>query len=253
MTSSEKTLAIVLRVVEFSETSVVVTLFTQQFGKVSALAKGARRPKGPFESALDLLSLVRIVFLHKSSESLDLLTEAKLERRFRSASRDLGRLYAGYYVAELLHELTDRGDPHPALFEAADEALQSIDAGVPLPTVVLRMELSALQEVGHMPTLDRCAACSDAIRPTPDRVAFGMMAGGLLCDKCRHGQRQVVSVSHEALEVLRILSESVPSTWKSMEVPLAVRGELRGVMGNYLSHLLGHRPRMHELLGYLAK
>ncbi len=61
--SAEKTLALVLRVVEFSETSLIVTLFTRDFGKVRGLAKGARRPKGPFESALDLRSLCRIVFL----------------------------------------------------------------------------------------------------------------------------------------------------------------------------------------------
>ena len=87
--ASEKTRAIVLKLVEFSETSCVVTLFTEDFGKVGALAKGARRPKSAFEGALDLLALVRIVFLRKSSDALDLLTEAKLERRFRSAQRDL--------------------------------------------------------------------------------------------------------------------------------------------------------------------
>src|SRR5688500_11330984 len=102
---AEKTLGIVIRVIDFSESSAVVTLFTRDFGKVGALAKGARRPKGPFESALDLLSVVRVVLLRKSSDALDLLTEAKLEQRFRAASRDLARLYAGYYVAELLLDL----------------------------------------------------------------------------------------------------------------------------------------------------
>ena len=118
--SSEKATAIVLRVIEFSETSSVVTLFTRDFGKIRALAKGARRPKGPFESALDLLGLCRIVFLRKSSDALDLLTEAKLERRFRPPGGDLSNLYAAYYVAELLNELTDDYDPHPELFDAAD-------------------------------------------------------------------------------------------------------------------------------------
>ncbi|MFM7928683.1 MAG: DNA repair protein RecO, partial [Pirellula sp.] len=82
--SLEKTDAIVLKTVEWSETSLVVTLFTRDFGKISAIAKGARRLKSPFESALDLLSLSSVVFLKKSGESLDLLTEAKLLRRFRS-------------------------------------------------------------------------------------------------------------------------------------------------------------------------
>ena len=136
--SAEKSLGIVLRVVDFSETSCVVTIFTRDCGKVRGLAKGARRPKGPFESALDLLALVRLVFLRKSSDALDLLTEAKLERRFRGAERGLARLYAGYYVAELLDALTDDDDPHPELFDAAEQALRALESAVPTAPMVLR-------------------------------------------------------------------------------------------------------------------
>src|ERR1700730_17326878 len=137
--STEKATALVLRVIEFSETSSVVTLFTREFGKVRALAKGGRRPKGPFESALDLLALCRIVFLRKSSDALDLLTEAKLERRFRPARGDLAALYAAYYVAELLQELTDDHDPHPQLFDAAEQVLAALAQGGTVASSVARV------------------------------------------------------------------------------------------------------------------
>src|SRR5687768_4572953 len=177
---SEKTRAIVLKLTEFSETSCILTLFTEDFGKIGALAKGARRPKSAFEGALDLLALVRIVFLRKSSDSLDLLTEARLERRFRAAQRDLSRLYAGYYVAELLSELTDTGDPHPELFAVADQTLLSLDEGHGVPESILHFELTALRHVGHLPSLDQCAACGRDVATQNDspaksgRVAFGM-------------------------------------------------------------------------------
>ncbi len=196
--ASEKTVAIVLRVVEFSETSCIVTLFTRDFGKVGALAKGARRPKSPFESALDLLAICRIVFLHKSSDALDLLTEAKLERRFRNTQRDLSRLYAGYYVAELLRELTDAGDPHPDLFEAADAALWELEGPTEYARVVLRFELTALRLLGHLPALEGCAACGQTLE-LAGRHPFAMAAGGLLCPACRPGHRQVVSVTATTL------------------------------------------------------
>ncbi len=247
--SAEKSLAIVLRVVDFSETSCVVTLFTRQFGKISALAKGARRPKSPFESALDLLAVCRIVFLHKSTDALDLLTEAKLERRFRAAASNLSRLYAGYYVAELLNELTDDGDPHPELFDAADHTLLALDGNDELAPLVLRFELTALRLLGHLPSLDACVVCGQDV-PAEGRVAFGQLAGGVLCRTCRIGQRQVVSVSAGAIETLRRFAQP-DDEWRR-GINSRIRGELRGIVNHYLNNLLGHRPRLQPYLSTLA-
>lgn len=249
--STEKSLALVLRVVDFSETSVIATLFTRDFGKIHGLAKGARRLKGPFESALDLLCLSRLVFLRKSSDALDLLTEAKLERRFRAAARDLSRLYAGYYVAELLDELTDDGDPHPELFDFACETLAALDSGPePVSGVLMSFELSALRVLGHLPLLDQCVECGTEMNGS-GRVAFGMLAGGVLCARCRPGKPKVVSLSGAAWQMLRDYARC-DEPRPSGEPDRRAYGEVRGVLNQYLSHLLGRRPRMHEYLGVLA-
>src|ERR1043165_4338396 len=65
--STQKAEALVIRQTDFSETSKVVTFFTREHGKISVIAKGARRLKGPFEAAIDLLTVCRIVFIRKSS------------------------------------------------------------------------------------------------------------------------------------------------------------------------------------------
>ncbi len=149
--SAEKSEAIVLRVVDFSETSCVVTLMTRDFGKITALAKGARRRKSPFEAALDLLAICRIVFLHKTSGAMDLLTEAKLERRFRSGSKDLNRLYAGFYIVELLRTLTEENDPHPELYDLAINSIMAIDGQLErreeIGFELLRFELAGAEDI----------------------------------------------------------------------------------------------------------
>ena len=249
--STEKSLAIVLRVVEFSETSVITTLFTEDFGKIGALAKGARRPKSPFEAALDLLAVCRIVFIHKSTDALDLLTEAKLERRFRSSTRDLSRLYAGYYVAELLHDLTDPGDAHRLLFQAANQTLLELDQGQPVQALVLRFELILLHELGLLPSLDTCVGCGVPVEII-GRVAFGLLAGGILCNACRSGHRQVISVSAGSLKALQRYATPESDLWRRVEVDQRIGGELRGLLNRYLTHVLGHRPKMHKYLGMLT-
>jgi DNA repair protein RecO (recombination protein O) len=245
---AEKTDAIVIRSVDWSETSLVLTLFTRDFGKVRGLAKGGRRLKGPFEAALDLLGLSRIVFLRKSSDALDLLTEAKLVRRFRPAGRNLSSLYAGYYVAELLDGLTDDYDPHRDLFDLADETLQALSAGEPVGRWTLRFELCALRTLGHLPSLDRCVEC-DAEVPPAGRVAFGQLDGGVLCARCRQGKQQVAMVSGGTLRVLAQMAQPGGQIWRRLEIEPARLGEVRGLVNRYLCNLLGHKPRLHEYLG----
>src|SRR5206468_3273681 len=123
---AEKAQALVLRTTDWSETSRIATLWTREFGKVRVLAKGGRRLKSNFENALDLLTLCRIVFLRKSSSSLDLLTEAQVVERFPRLRSDLPALYAAYYIAELLSDWTEDYDPHPLLFDEALATLRTL-------------------------------------------------------------------------------------------------------------------------------
>jgi DNA repair protein RecO (recombination protein O) len=246
VSSTEKTDAIVLRTVDFSETSCVVTLFTRGFGKISALAKGARRRKSPFEAALDVLSICRIVFIHKSSDLLNLLTEAQLERRFRAAQFDLSRLYAGYYVIELLTALTDDGDPHEELFDLAVTVIRTIDSHEPFVVELLRFEIRMLSILGHQPALHNCVSCGRAIPENVSGVSFGMIAGGVLCDQCRSGNRHVIRLSRDGLIGLRRLSKN-NATWKSGEYTKSI-GEMSAVIRQFIVNLLGFQPRLHPYL-----
>ncbi len=243
----EHATAIVLRLVPWSEASYVCTLFTREFGRVRAVAKGARRRKGPFESALDVLSLCKVVFLRKSSDALDILTEAKLQRRFRLRGRELAGLYAGYYVAELLAELTDDYDPHPELFDLADQTLAALQTEPQVGRLVLRFELTALRLLGHAPSLTRCAECGAAIGGE-GRVAFGQIAGGVLCARCRPGKRQVVSLSQAAWQALVTLARPDEAGWWQAPLARGTLGEVRSVMNHYVAGLLGHEPRLQPYL-----
>src|SRR5438309_6360252 len=157
---AETALALVVRTTDWSETSRIATMFTREFGKVRVLAKGGRRLKSNFETALDLLTVCRIVFLRKSSGSLDLLTEAQVAQRFARLSADLPALYAGYYIAELLSDLTEDYDPHPRLFDEAVETLHALGSPeVAAGQRLARFEVVLLQELGYSPVLDACAAC----------------------------------------------------------------------------------------------
>jgi DNA repair protein RecO (recombination protein O) len=179
------------------------------------------------------------------------LTEAKLLRRYRPVGRDLAPLYAGYYVAELLDALTEEDDPHPELFDLADETLVALAAGESVAKWVTRFELGGLRLLGHMPSLDTCAECGNPVTPA-GRIPFGQFDGGVLCSRCREGKKQIVLLSAGALKAMAQLADPDRLTWRRMEIDARSLGELRGVMNHYLVNLLGRKPRMHEYLGRLG-
>ncbi len=241
-----RSLALVLRTVEIFETSLVATLFTRELGKVAGLAKGGRRLKSSFQGGLDLLGVSDIVVLHKASEALDLFTEASPVERFPSLRRDLAALYAGYYIAELLTELTDFHDPHPTLFDAALVTLRHLGEPNLRDRRVLRFELACLRELGLMPVLDACAHCGAWVDASGGASYwFGLATGGVLCPSCRPGQPHVATVSGQTLDALAVLASPGPA-WRSLDTAI---GPLRATLGAVISHHLGRRPRLLPYLG----
>ncbi len=257
----EKAQAIVVRTYAYSETSCITTVFTREYGKLRALAKGAWRPKNAFDSALDLLSICQVLVLRRSSGGLDLLTEAALERRFR-VGRSLAGFYGGMYLADLLDALTAEADPQPEMFDAVETALIALSAdvsadpptpadiaAVPPPVVVLAAELALLQAGGHGPAVGRCSGCGTRLDPAA-RAAFGMLDGGALCPACRRGKNNVVAISAAGTATLRAAAaRAVGRARGSVSTEERVLGELRAVMNTFVAHTVGRRLKSARHLG----
>jgi DNA repair protein RecO (recombination protein O) len=248
--AAEKTEAIVIRLADFSESSRVVTLFTRQFGKVGAIAKGVKRLKGPFHAALDLLSVCEVVFLRTSSSGLDILTEAHLRQRFNASSGVLNNLYAGYYVAELLDALSEEYDPHPALFDESVDVLGRLSLGAPLAPILLRFELILLREIGQLPSFDQCVVCGESV-DVAHKVGFKMSQGGVICRKCYGDEAPRYEISMDAVKVIQRFAEGSPESWQAVSIGSGQLNEIRAVVNSVVRHILGRRPKMHSYLSIL--
>jgi len=274
---AETALALVVRGTDWSETSRITTLFTREFGKVRALAKGGRRLNSKFEIAFDLLTVCRVVYLRKAHGGLDLLIEAQVAERFPHLRTDLHALNVGYYVAELLADGTQDYDPHSELFDAAIGVLRGLGSsprptgavtggvgggGPPQQTTapvgrgedrdpVSTFELVWLKQLGYSPRLDACAVCARGLPvppPSSVRVVFSPEAGGVVCPNCSPGVRDRRPLSDPAWAALSALSAGADDRDPPPIIPPAIRREVRAVLGQTVSFVLGRRPRM---LAYL--
>jgi len=252
----ERALALVVRATDWSETSRICTLFTREFGRVRGLAKGGRRLKSSFEMALELLSVSQIVFLRKAHGGLDLLTEARSDRRFPKLRTNLLALNAAYYIAELLSDGTQDYDPHPILFDGALAALGRLgsadspaSSALSVAATVSAFELVWLRELGYSLRLDACVACNRALPASNDasaRVGFSPGAGGAVCRDCRAEFRDASDIADAARSALVALA--VPDRPADGLLDAPSRRGVRSLLGQMVSSVLGRRPR---LLGYV--
>lgn len=250
---AEAVRALVVRGTDWSETSRIVTLFTRELGKIRALAKGGRRLQSTFEIALDLLTVCDVMVIRKGQGGLDLLTEARVVERFPQLRADMRCLYAGYYVAELLADGTQDYDPHPDLFESAVHFLHALTPGQDRDTLNLQrvaFELVWLQELGYRPRLDACAACGAVMSPAQDgqRIGYSPSAGGVVCPRCFRTVHDLRMLGSATWQCLREFLNGAYQQEIPAGIPGAVQAELRLVLGQAVSFVLGRRPK---LLTYL--
>ena len=148
----------VLHSYPYQETSLIVELYTREFGRIGVVAKGAKRPHSPLRSVLMPFHALTLDWSGKSE--LKTLRTAEWRGAFRMLQ---GRaLICGFYLNELLLKLLHRDDPHDALFDAYEQTLQALLEGAEHAVVLRCFEKRLLSELGYALILDREA---DTQRP----------------------------------------------------------------------------------------
>ena len=135
----------VLHSYPFKETSLVVELFSQQFGRVAAVAKGARRPRSAMRGMLQSFQLLSGTWSGKN----ELKTLHSLDWAHGLVNLQGEALMCGFYMNELLLRLLPREDAHEALFDYYQATLSTLSQTTALATHLRRFELKLLQELGY--------------------------------------------------------------------------------------------------------
>jgi DNA repair protein RecO (recombination protein O) len=142
--------AILLRAQPVTESSLLVTWFTREFGKLKTLAKGARRPKSPLRGKLDLFYQDEIIFLRSQRSDLHLLHDCFVEKAHARLRDSVTALTAASYVCELVEAATEAEDPNAALFDLLAETLGHLEKQVGA-VLLLWFEARLLAATGWRP------------------------------------------------------------------------------------------------------
>lgn len=193
--------SLVLHRTDLGEHDRILTLYTREKGKLSAVAKGSRRAASRLSGATELFIEARMQLAE--GRSLDIVTQCEIQQSFSGLRTDLQRLARATYFCELLDRFTGDRDEASSeeLFDLTVGALHLLQRSEGYHDgVVHAYELQLLATLGYAPVLDRCVVCGG---PSGQRGGgFSPALGGAVCPADRSRASDVVVLTPEAAEML---------------------------------------------------
>ena len=175
--------AFVLRTRPYGESDRIVTFITEQHGKLTGIAKGAKNSRRRFAGTLEPFVRIQVVFRHRTGSDLAFLLRCDLLGVLRAFTRDLDLFAAGSYVLELTDRMVFAHESGREVYALVKDALTLLDAGAPIEPVLRAFELHLLGATGYAPALDRCRTCGASAEPGA-RIYLALERGGLVCRGC---------------------------------------------------------------------
>ncbi len=179
-----KTLAVVLRISPFSNTSHIVTWLTPEYGKITTVVKGACRPKSLFLGQYDLGYTCELLFYTRERGGIHIIKECSPLKERSSLRTNWRAAFCLSYICHLSSLVSVEGVHHRELYDALISVLDFLDSGSKsLSGGVLWFELRLAQVIGIAPRLSHCVACNRTLGGIRN-VFFSPARGGLVCLSC---------------------------------------------------------------------
>ena len=218
--------AIVTKRTKLGEADRILTLYTPDYGKVRAVAKGSRRTNSKLGGHVELLT--HSLLLLAKGRNLDIITQAQTIQGFLPLKEDLRRMSCGLYITELIDSFTAEDEGNRQIFELLKETLDQLSQAQKSDTIVRYFEMHLLEFTGYRPQLQQCANCGGALKPVQNY--FSSSQGGALCGDCSYEEPIVLPLSLNALKVLRL--------WQNCNFENAVKVTIKPELALELEQLL---------------
>ncbi len=239
-----KTPAITLKSRKWGEGDRIVTFYTLRFGKLRGVARGARKMKSRFGSALEPFVHCELNLFEKANDHLHRVTQADIKEPFTALREDLERMAAAARLANLVNAITAEGDQSVQKFETLLAGLRALQAGHDPGLTALLFQVKLLGLSGYQPQTDHCTVCGTDTRNGEGGkgVRFSPVAGGLVCDACA-GRRPDggLMLSQGSVAFLQKAAQLMPEALTRLTVAGPMRRELDITVEAYVTVIAGKR------------
>jgi len=242
---------IVLSARDLGETDRVLSILSRERGKISAVAKGAKRPTSKLAASSQPFCYAAFQFAE--GRNLDVVTQGVPRNAFYPIRASLQKIAYASYFGELVNAFTEERSPSPRLFDlllAALSALTSAADDSGLAVLARAFELRLLALSGYAPQLTSCSSCG---RKVSGGAFLSNAVGGLVCPGCAAEGDAARYLSAGALAAMRLLARSSPAVLPPIGLTRAQVAQIEAGLRAYIEYHLDRKIRSARFLHEFAK
>ncbi|MBD0379117.1 DNA repair protein RecO [Paenibacillus sedimenti] len=239
---------IVLRSMDYGEGNKIISLFTPELGKVSIMARGAKKMKSRHAAVTQLFTYGDFVFF-KQSGQMGTLNSAEIIEAHHALREDLYMSAYASYLVELTDKMLGDEEGSSYLFEQVKAGLAAIEEGKDMQIVVHLYEMKMFDLAGYLPVTDACVSCG-AESPI---TAFSPAMGGILCARCRHKDPVAIPIGEGALKLLKLFPRMDMRRLGTIKVKEETKAQLKQCLRAYMDVHVGIQWKARGFIEQMEK
>lgn len=247
--------AVLLRRIDYGDFDLILTLLSLQRGKISLIAKSAKKSTKRFAGVLELFSLMEVVASAGKGRGLPVLQEATLISPFSAIRNDINKTAYASYWCELINNWVEENQKQVRLFYLLKHALNQLDRGESAAAQIsLLFQMQLLHLTGHSPNLKQCGRCrKDLEIIQPNQVVFDIAKGAILCDGCSPGAGGRIRLSKGTLKQLIWLETGNLQKASRIRFGTQALQEALEFLEAFVPYAMGVQPKSLKFLKQIRK
>ena len=246
--------AILLRRTDYADYDLILTLLTLEYGKLTVIAKYAKKSVKRFAGVLELFSTLKIVCSRTCKDNLTVLQEACVERSFEGIRSNIVKTAYASYWAELVNDGAQPGEIHAPLYHLLQHMLSALDEGRSSEAMLsMLFQIKFAKLSGISPDLERCGVCRIELEKiSGPEILFDFSRGTLICQKCekKASARTAVLTKGTIKQLIWMASRDIEAVGRLRCTDAALKQGLE-FLENFVPYHLGKIPRslgvLHQL------
>jgi DNA repair protein RecO (recombination protein O) len=194
-----KTRGIIIKRRNFGEADRILTIFTKNRGKISAIAKGVRKTLSKLGGHVELFYVVDLIL--SEGRNFDIVTGAEIIENFPNLRNNIKLAEQSYYIAELTDKLVNDSSEASEIYDLLYKTLESVN-NKNNPLALRYFELWLLSELGHKPETDLCAKCRNDLNAR--ELFWSNELGGVVCKDCKTSVNNSERIDVDIVKIIRL-------------------------------------------------